>query len=76
MIYDYQNTIDFAEQKGFDKGLEEGLKEGLEKGLEKGREDATREIALRLYSLGMSKEQVAQATGLSDDLLKEILSNR
>lgn len=72
MIYDYQNTIDFAEQKGFDKGLEEGLKEGLEKG----REDATREIALRLYSLGMSKEQVAQATGLSDDLLNEILSNR
>ena len=68
MIYDYQNTIDFAEQKGFDKGLEEGL--------EKGREDATREIALRLYSLGMSKEQVAQATGLSDDLLNEILSNR
>lgn len=64
MIYDYQNTIDFAEQKGFDKGLE------------KGREDATREIALRLYSLGMSKEQVAQATGLSDDLLNEILSNR
>jgi predicted transposase/invertase (TIGR01784 family) len=72
MIYDYQNTIDFAEQKGFDKGLEEGLKEGLEKG----REDATREIALRLYSLGMSREQVAQATGLSDDLLNEILSNR
>ena len=52
-----------------------GREEGLEEGLEKGREEKSLEVARRLLSMGLSREQIQQATDLSEqqiiDLEKE-----
>lgn len=42
-----------------------GHKEGYEEGIEKGIEKRNHEIALNLKSIGLSPEQIMQATGLS-----------
>ena len=54
-------------EEGREKGLEEGREKGMEKGMEKGREERTLEIARQLKAMGMSKEQIFQATGLALD---------
>lgn len=46
-------------------GHKEGYEEGIEKGIEEGKEERNREIALNLKSIGLSPEQIMQATGLS-----------
>ena len=52
-------------KQGREKGLKEGLKEGREKGLKEGRNEERRNIARNMKSLGLTVEQIAQATGLS-----------
>ena len=64
----YDEGHDEGYEEGLEKGLEKGLNEGLEKGrnegLEKGRNERSLEIARQLKAMGMSKEQIVQATGL------------
>ena len=50
-------------EEGSEKGREEGLEKGREEGLEKGREERSLEIARQLKAMGMSEEQIFQATG-------------
>lgn len=52
-------------KQGREKGLKEGLKEGREKGLNEGRNEERKNIARNMKSLGLTVEQIAQATGLS-----------
>ena len=81
MIYDYENTIDFAKKQGRTEGLAEGLAEGLEKGLEKGREEGLAEglergrieIARNLLSMGLSVEQIVSATGLTEEQVRLLI---
>ena len=68
MIYDYENTIDFAKKQGEAKGREEGLAEGLEKGLERGRI----EIARNMLKAAMSVEQISSLTGLSEEQVRSL----
>ena len=65
MIYDYENTIDFAKKQGEVKGREEGLAEGLEKG--------RIEIARNLLSMGLSIEQIVNATGLTEEQVQSLI---
>ena len=60
MIYDYENTIDFAKKQGRTEGLAEGL--------EKGRV----EIARNLLSIGLSVEQIVNATGLTEEQIRSL----
>jgi len=46
---------------------EEALEDGFERGLERGRAEK-REIARRLKAMGLSDEQIAEATGLPQDM--------
>ena len=48
-----------------DEGFEEGRKKGQKEGLEKGRQERALEIARQMKAMGLSNEQIAQATGLS-----------
>jgi hypothetical protein len=49
----------------------EGRKEGRKKGEKEGRKEGRKEVALNLKNLGISVEQIAQATGLSvEDIAK------
>lgn len=50
-----------------DEGNEEGMDKGLAKGLAKGRSERAKEIAKQLKAMGLTTEQIAQATGLTLD---------
>ena len=77
MIYDYQNCIDFAREKGLSEGLArgeakgrvEGLAEGEAKGKIEGEKLAKIETARNLKNKGIASEIISECTGLS---MKEI----
>ena len=54
---DIRNQIRFAKK--------EGLQEGMEQGIEKGAEQERIAIASRMLAMGLTPEQVSQATDLS-----------
>ena len=51
-------------KQGREEGLKQGREEGLERGLEQGMKVARMEIARTLLASGMTREDVAQITGL------------
>lgn len=51
----------------FDTSRDEGYEEGMDKGLAKGRSERAKEIAKQLKAMGLTTEQIAQATGLTLD---------
>ena len=75
---DIYATRKFDEKRGREKGLAEGLAEGLAKGLAKGRAEGELsnglKVARNLLAMGMSWTQIIQATGLTEDQLKQLQS--
>ena len=73
---DIKNCIDTAKQEGLAEGIELGRKICMEKGMEKGRaegkHEANTEIAQRLLAMGLSAEQVAKATQLPLEIIKNL----
>ena len=85
---DIKNSVDTAKREGIAegkeigmkegmaKGKQEGLAEGMEKGMEKGRaegkHEANTETAQRLLAMGLSAEQVAKATQLPLEIIKNL----
>ena len=57
MIYDYENTIDFAKKQGEARGLERGRIE----------------IARNLLSMGLSIEQIVNATALTEEQVQSLI---
>ena len=67
---DIYATRKFDEKRGMEKGRAEGMAEGIAKGeLSKGLE-----VARNLLAMGMSWSQIIQATGLTEDQLKQLQS--
>ncbi|EHK7004056.1 Rpn family recombination-promoting nuclease/putative transposase, partial [Salmonella enterica] len=60
------------EQKGIEKGRAEGLQLGEQRGIEKGEREAAMKIARSLLKMGMSRESVLEATGLTENDLAQI----
>ena len=60
--YDYHSRMAYADHKGEERGLAKGLARGLAK------------TAINLKAMGMSFEFILQATGLTEEELKKILS--
>lgn len=56
------------EQKGIQIGLEQGIEQGIEQGLEQGIE----RVARNLLQMGMSLDQVRQATGLTVEQVQQL----
>ena len=85
MIYDYQDCIDYAREKGEAKGRDEGLAEGLAKGeakglaegevkgLAKGEKIAKIETAKNLLNMGLSITRIDLATGLTEKDIENLL---
>ena len=63
-----RTLIDDSYQKGKEKGKEEGIAEGMEKGLNQ----KALEIAKNMLAMGLSAEQVAKATQLSLEIIKNL----
>ena len=65
----YNTEISVAREQGLAQGLKKGEAAGLKKGeaagLKKGEAQKQHEIAKNLKALNLTKEQIAEATGLS-----------
>ena len=79
---DIKNSVDTAKREGIAEGMEIGMKEGMEKGMAKGKQEGLAEgmekgmnqkaleIAENMLAMGLSAEQVAKATQLPLDIIK------
>ena len=67
-----RTLIDDSYQKGKEKGKEEGIAEGMEKGRAEGKHEANTETAQRLLAMGLSADQVAKATQLPLEIIKNL----
>ena len=83
---DIYATRKFDEKRGMEKGRAEGMAEGMVKGMAKGiakgmakgiaKGELSKglEVARNLLAMGMSWTQIIQATGLTEDQLKQLQS--
>lgn len=66
-------------QEGKEQGIKEGMEKGKEQGIKEGKEQGIKEekigIAKNLLSIKLPLEQIAVATGLSIDEIKNLKSN-
>ena len=56
----------------YQKGMEKGLKQGREEGRAEGKHEVNTETAQRLLAMGLSAEQVAKATQLPLEIIKNL----
>ena len=56
----------------YPKGMEKGMKQGREEGREEGKNEANTETAQRLLAMGLPAEQVAKATQLPLEIIKNL----
>ena len=75
---DIYATRKFDEKRGMEKGRAEGMAEGMVKGMAKGiaKGELSKglEVARNLLAMGMSWTQIIQATGLTENQLKQLQS--
>ena len=77
---DIKNSVDTAKREGIEigmkqgmeKGMKQGMKKGMKQGMEKGKHEANTETAQRLLAMGLSAEQVAKATQLPLEIIKNL----
>ena len=63
---DIKNMRDIYATRKFDE------KRGMEKGMAEGKAEGKAEVARNLLAMGMSWTQIIQATGLTEDQLKQL----
>ena len=73
---DIKNMRDIYATRKFDekRGMEKGMKKGIAKGRAEGELAKGLEVARNLLAMGMSWSQIKQATGLTEDQLKQLQS--
>ena len=59
-------------EQGIEKSKREGLKQGMEQGIAEGEHRNAIETARNFLQMGLSKEQVAQGTGLSIEEIQKL----
>ncbi len=63
----FDTSHDEGYEEGMAKGHAEGLAKGRSEGLAEGRTERAKEIAKQMKAMGLTPEQIAQATGLTLD---------
>ena len=73
---DIKNMRDIYATRKFDekRGMEKGMKKGIAKGRAEGELSKGLSVARNLLAMGMSWSQIIQATGLTEDQLKQLQS--
>ena len=69
---DIKNSVDTAKREGIAEGMEKGMELGMAKGMEKGMNQKALEIAKNMLAMGLSAEQVAKATQLPLEIIKNL----
>lgn len=59
-------------KQGMKQGMERGLEQGMEQGLEQGRKESLLSTACKLKKMGLSAEQIVQATGLTREEVENL----
>ena len=72
----YQKGKEKGKEEGIAEGMEMGIKQGMEKGKAEGKHEANTETAQRLLAMGLSAEQVAKATQLSLEIIKNLSNSK
>ena len=67
-----RTLLDDRYQKGMEEGMEKGMEKGMAKGRAEGKHKANTETAQRLLAMGLSAEQVAKATQLPLEIIKNL----
>ena len=62
----------YATKVGTEEGIKKGMKQGIKKGIEQGKNEAQIQTAQKLIKMGLSKEQIVEATGLSIEQLNNL----
>ena len=70
--FDEKRGMEKGMKKGIAKGRAEGRAEGLAKGRAEGELSNGLKVARNLLAMGMSWTQIIQATGLTEDQLKQL----
>ena len=65
---DIKNSVDTAKR--------EGIEIGMKQGVEKGKHEANTETAQRLLAMGLSAEQIAKATQLPLEIIKNLSNSK
>ena len=66
------SAFTYARETGLKEGLALGLKQGMEQGIAEGSRSAKIEDARNFLRMGLSKEQVAQGTGLTLEEIQKL----
>ena len=69
----YEDGLFAGLATGREEGISIGLDRGLEQGLERGAYEKALETARSFLSMGLSPEQVAQGTGLSLEVILQLI---
>ena len=69
---DIKNSVDTAKREGIEIGMEKGMEKGRAEGRAEGKHEANTETAQRLLAMGLSAEQVAKATQLPLEIIKNL----
>ncbi len=69
---DIKNMRDIYATRKFDE--KRGMEKGMAKGRAEGKVEGKAEVARNLLAMGMSWSQIMQATGLTEDQLKQLQS--
>ena len=75
MIYDYQNCIDYAREKGLAEGEAKGRAEGRIEGVAEGEKLAKIETAKNLLKEKVSTDMICRVTGFTEKEIENILHN-
>ena len=71
---DYYSGLYGSYIEGEEKGIAKGMVEGIAKGIAKGELSKSLAIARNLLAMGLSWSQIMQATGLTEEQLKQLQS--
>ena len=71
--YDYATDMAVLKEESYEDGLFVGREEGISIGLERGAYQTKLETARSFLSMGLSPEQVAQGTGLSLEVILQLI---
>lgn len=73
---DVQDAMEYhhrmGKAEGFNDGFEKGKEKGMEEGRKEGREEALLQTAKNLLALGISPADVAKATGIPEEQIRQL----
>lgn len=74
-VYEVVKNISLERSEDIMTIAEQLIKEGMEKGMEKGRLEEKKNVARKLLSVGLTIEQIVEATDLSIEEIMELKEN-